>query len=279
MNHKLYHEIRSFGLYLRQEERAKGTVEKYLRDLTAFLRWLGERTLTKEAAADWKEFLLGQGYAPATVNSMLAALNTFLRFTGREDCRVKFLKLQRRLFREEHRELKKEEFDRLLETARTLGRERLTLLMETISATGIRVSEVRYITLEAVQQGRAEIALKGKIRTILLPVKLCRKLNKYARKQKIASGEIFLTGSGKSLGRRQIWAEMKALCKRAGVESSKVFPHNLRHLFATAFYRTCKDIARLADVLGHSSIETTRIYLQTTGNEHRRTLERLGFVT
>ena len=279
MNHKLYHEIRSFGLYLRQEERAKGTVEKYLRDLTAFLRWLGERTLTKEAAADWKEFLLGQGYAPATVNSMLAALNTFLRFTGREDCRVKFLKLQRRLFRDERRELKKEEFDRLLETARSLGRERLTLLMETISATGIRVSEVRYITLEAVQQGRAEITLKGKIRTILLPVKLCRKLNKYARKQKIASGEIFLTGSGKSLGRRQIWAEMKALCKRAGVESSKVFPHNLRHLFATAFYRTCKDIARLADVLGHSSIETTRIYLQTTGNEHRRTLERLGFVT
>ncbi|MCI8415130.1 MAG: tyrosine-type recombinase/integrase [Ruminiclostridium sp.] len=279
MNHKLYHEIRSFGLYLRQEERAKGTVEKYLRDLTAFLRWLGERTLTKEAAADWKEFLLGQGYAPATVNSMLAALNTFLRFTGREDCRVKFLKLQRRLFRDERRELKKEEFDRLLETARSLGRERLTLLMETISATGIRVSEVRYITLEAVQQGRAEITLKGKIRTILLPVKLCRKLNKYARKQKIASGEIFLTGSGKSLGRRQIWAEMKALCKRAGVESSKVFPHNLRHLFATAFYRTCKDIARLADVLGHSSIETTRIYLLTTGKEHRRALERLGFVT
>ena len=279
MNHKLYHEIRSFGLYLRQEERAKGTVEKYLRDLTAFLRWLGERTLTKEAAADWKEFLLGQGYAPATVNSMLAALNTFLRFTGREDCRVKFLKLQRRLFRDERRELKKEEFDRLLETARSLGRERLTLLMETISATGIRVSEVRYITLEAVQGGKAEIALKGKIRTILLPVKLCRKLNKYARKQKIASGEIFLTGSGKSLGRRQIWAEMKALCKRAGVESSKVFPHNLRHLFATAFYRTCKDIARLADVLGHSSIETTRIYLLTTGKEHRRALERLGFVT
>ena len=279
MNHKLYHKIRSFGLYLRQEERTKGTVEKYLRDLTAFLRWLGERTLTKEAAADWKEFLLGQGYAPATVNSMLAALNTFLRFTGREDCRVKFLKLQRRLFRDERRELKKEEFDRLLEAARSLGRERLTLLMETISATGIRVSEVRYITLEAVQQGRAEIALKGKIRTILLPVKLCRKLNKYARKQKIASGEIFLTGSGKSLGRRQIWAEMKALCKRAGVESSKVFPHNLRHLFATAFYRTCKDIARLADVLGHSSIETTRIYLLTTGKEHRRALERLGFVT
>ena len=178
MNHKPYHEIRTFGLYLRQEERANGTVEKYLRDLTAFLRWLGERALTKEAAADWKEFLLGQGYAPATVNSMLAALNTFLRFTGREDCRVKFLKLQRRLFRDERRELKKEEFDRLLETARSLGRERLTLLMETISATGIRVSEVRYITLEAVQGGRAEIALKGKIRTILLPVKLCRKLNK-----------------------------------------------------------------------------------------------------
>jgi len=279
MNHKLYHEIRSFGLYLRQEERAKGTVEKYLRDLTAFLRWLGERTLTKEAAADWKEFLLGQGYAPATVNSMLAALNTFLRFTGREDCRVKFLKLQRRLFRDERRELKKEEFDRLLETARSLGRERLTLLMETISATGIRVSEVRYITLEAVQQGRAEIALKGKIRTILLPNKLCRKLLKYAGKRKTASGEIFLTRGGNSLSRKQIWREMKGLCRAAGVEPSKVFPHNLRHLFARTFYQACRDVVKLADVLGHSSIETTRIYLISTGAEHARQMGRLGLIT
>ena len=151
--------------------------------------------------------------------------------------------------------------------------------METICATGIRVSEVRYITVEAAKAGRAEISLKGKIRTILIPGKLCRKLLKYAQQQKIASGEIFLTGSGKSLSRTQIWAEMKGLCASAGVEPSKVFPHNLRHLFATAFYRACKDIVKLADVLGHSSIETTRLYLLTTGAEHQRQLERLGLVS
>ena len=245
-NDALILEAADFGRYLRQEERAESTVKKYLRDLQAFLLWLDGRPLNKEATAAWKEQLLRQSYAPATINSMLAALNTFLRFTGRDACRVKFLKLQR---------------------------------METISATGIRVGEVKYITLEALRRGRAEIALKGKIRTILLPAKLCRKLQKYARKQKIASGEIFRTGSGKSLHRRQIWAEMKALCQHAGVARSKVFPHNLRHLFATAFYRACKDVVRLADVLGHSSIETTRIYLLTTGKEHRRALERLGFVT
>ena len=159
------------------------------------------------------------------------------------------------------------------------GQPRLALLMETICGTGIRVSEVRYITVEAAVAGRAEIALKGKIRTIMLPGKLCRKLVKYARKKKIASGEIFLTRSGKSLSRRQIWAEMKAVCAQAGVEPSKVFPHNLRHLFATTFYRACRDIVKLADVLGHSSINTTRIYLITTGTEHARTLERLGLVS
>lgn len=269
----------AFGRYLRREERAEGTIEKYLRDLQAFLTWLEDRPLTKETTAAWKEELLTHSYAPATINSMLAALNAFLRFANREDCRVKFLKLQRRLFRDEGRELTREEYQRLLTAARTLGRERLALLMETISATGIRVGEVKYITLEAARRGRTEIALKGKIRTILLPRKLCHKLQKYARKQKIASGELFLTGSGKPLHRRQIWAEMKALCKHAGVAESKVFPHNLRHLFATAFYRACKDVVRLADVLGHSSIETTRIYLLTTGKEHRRALERLGFVT
>ena len=171
------------------------------------------------------------------------------------------------------------EYNRLLETAHQLGRERLALLMETICATGIRVSEVRYITVETARDGKAEIALKGKIRTILLPNKLSRKLLKYAKRQKIASGEIFLTRSGKALSRRQIWAEMKRLCRHAGVEPSKVFPHNLRHLFATAFYRACKDIAHLADLLGHSSVETTRIYLISSGTEHARQIERLGLVT
>ena len=271
--------IAAYGQYLRTEERSSGTVEKYLRDVRAFAAWMGGVPVTKELAAGWKEHLHFQGYAPATINSMLAAINGLFHFLGWDGCRVKFLKVQRRLFRDAGRELTRPEYERLLAAARERGRERLALLMETICATGIRVSEVRYITVEAAQWGRAEISLKGKIRTILLPGKLCRKLLKYARKHKTASGEIFLTKSGKSLSRRQIWAELKRLCRYAGVESSKVFPHNLRHLFATIFYRACKDIARLADVLGHSSIETTRIYLVTSGAEHARQLERLGLVS
>ncbi len=268
-----------FAAQLRREERAKGTLEKYLRDVGALRRWLAGRPVTQDNLAEWKARLLEAGYAPTTVNSMLAAVHAFLRCMGWTECRVKFLKIQRRLFREHRRELTRAEYARLLDTARQQGRERLALLMETICATGIRVSEVQYITLEAVGLGRAEIALKGKLRTILLPGKLCRKLQKYARKQNIASGEIFLTRSGTPLSRRQIWGEMKGLCALAGVEKSKVFPHNLRHLFATTFYQSCKDIARLADVLGHSSIETTRVYLLTTGREHRRALDRLGLVS
>ena len=210
---------------------------------------------------------------------MLTSVNTYLRFVGMPECRVKQLRLQRRVFRDQTRELSREEYDRLLSAARRQGKERLELLMETICATGIRVSEVQNITIETLRQGRAEISLKGKIRTILLPGKLRRKLQKYAQKQKIASGEIFLTRNGKGLSRRQIWAEMKALCAKAGVAASKVFPHNLRHLFARTFYRACRDVAKLADVLGHSSIETTRIYLISTGVEHARELERLGLIS
>ena len=271
--------LAEFWDYLKGEERAEGTMEKYLRDVGAFAAWLEGRAVTRERAAAWKEHLLAAGYKPVTVNSMLAALNSFFRFAGWEDCRVRFVKVQRRMFREGDRELTRQEYERLLETARSLGKERLALLMETICATGIRVSEVKYITLEAARSGRAEIALKGKIRTILLPGKLCRKLAKYARHKKIASGEIFLTGSGRSLSRRQIWAEMKALCARAGVEPSKVFPHNLRHLFASTFYQASRDIVKLADVLGHASIETTRIYLLISGEEHRRQLDKLGLVS
>ena len=217
-------EIASYGAYLRREERSPGTVDKYLRDVGAFARWLGDEALTKEAAAAWKQ-------------------------------------------------------DLLLAAARAQGQERLELLMETICATGIRVSEVKYITVESARQGRTEVALKGKVRTIFIPGKLARKLLKYAKKQKTASGEIFLTGSGKGLSRRQIWAEMKALCGKAGVSPGKVFPHNLRHLFATVFYKACKDIVKLADILGHSSVETTRIYLVTSGREHQRQMDRLGLVT
>ena len=272
-------ELSAFSAHLRQGDRSSGTTGKYLHDCTSFALWLGDRELTPEAAAQWREHLLQKGYAPATVNSMLSAVNRLLKFLGREECRVRSLRIQRRTFREQSRELTRGEYQRLLDAAAGLGRERLALLMETICATGIRVSEVQYITVEAARAGRTEIRLKGKIRTILLPSKLCRKLLKYARKQKTASGEIFLTRSGAPVSRRQIWREMKALCKEAGVEASKVFPHNLRHLFATAFYRACRDIVKLADVLGHSSIDTTRIYLITTGAEHARQMEKLGLVT
>lgn len=270
--------IAAYGRWLVREERAPGTVEKYLRDVRAFACWLDGAAVTQERTSLWKDHLLARGLTPATVNSMLAALNGLLRFLGWEECRVRFLRVQRKLFRDAERELGRAEYDRLVEAAKRQGRNRLALLMETICAAGLRVSEVRYITVEAARRGRAEISLKGKIRVILLPKKLCRKLLEYARAQKNASGEIFLTRSGKGLSRRQIWAEMKGLCRAAGVAPSKVFPHNLRHLFAAAFFKASRDIVKLAGVLGHSSIETTRLYLLTTGKEHLRQLERLHLV-
>ena len=270
--------IREFSRYLREEERETATIDKYSRDVKDFFIWLKDREISRERIAEWKQHLRRVGRKPVTINGKLSALNKFLSFLGRNDCRIKYLKIQRRLFRSTEKQLTKQEYIRLLETAHSLGRERLALLMETICATGIRVSEVKYITAEAIRAGRTEIALKGKIRTILLPGKLCRKLKKYAGKRKIVSGEVFLTRNGKGMSRRQIWAEMKSLCEKAGVAPSKVFPHNLRHLFAQTFYRVCRDVAKLADVLGHSSIETTRLYLISTEAEHVRQMERMGLI-
>ena len=271
--------LKEFEEYLVQEEREKATIGKYLRDAECFLIWLGNRELSKKQVVLWKEELTEKQHSPVTINGKLAAINKLLLSLGKPECRVKYLKIQRRLFRSTERDLTKEEYTRLVETAFSNGRERLALLMESICATGIRVSEVRYLTVEAAEAGRAEISLKGKIRTILIPGKLCRKLLKYAKKQKIASGEIFLTRSGKGMSRHQIWAEMKVLCAQAKVQASKVFPHNLRHLFARAFYRACRDVVRLAGILGHSSIETTRIYLITTGIEYRKQMSRLGLIS
>ncbi len=268
-------QILCFGKYLKEDERSSATIEKYLREVRLFAAYLNGSEVTKSGIAQWKNQLLTEHCAPSTVNGKLSALDRFLAYMGWQDCRVKHLRLQRRLFRESGRELTKEKYKRLIATANKAGKERLSLLMETICATGIRVSEVCSITVEAARAGKTEISLKGKIRTILLPGKLCRKLLKYAKKNKTASGELFLTRSGHSLSRKQIWAEMKALCKQANVEPSKVFPHNLRHLFARTFYRICHDIARLADVLGHSSIETTRIYLISTGIEHAKLLNQM----
>lgn len=270
--------IAAFEQHLRREERAAATIEKYLRNAREFTAWLDGRPVTKEAALGWKDRLLSEGLSPATVNGKLSALNGLLRFLGWESCRVKLFHLQRRVFRERNRELSREEYLRLLAAARSFGRERLELLMQAMCSTGIRVSEVRYLTVEAARNGQAVVSLKGKIRTILLPGKLCRKLLKYAGKQKTASGEIFLTKGGTSLSRKQIWREMKSVCQAAGVDPCKVFPHNLRHLFAVSFYRACRDIVKLADVLGHSSMETTRVYLLTTGEEHARYLDRLRLI-
>lgn len=271
-------DILRFSAHLRKAEYASGSREKYLRDLRAFRDWLCGSAVTRERALAWKEALRSQGRTAETVNSKLAALNLFFTFRGWGELKLRYFRVQRRFFRETGRNLSREEYVRLMDAAEREGKTRLALLMETICATGIRVSEVKYITLEAAQAGRAEIFLKGKVRTILLPGKLCRKLEKYAKKQKIVSGELFLTRNGKGLSRRQIWAEMKALCAEAGVAASKVFPHNLRHLFARAFYRVSRDVVKLADMLGHSSIETTRIYLISTGAEHMKDLERLGLI-
>ena len=267
--------ITAYGRYLLEQERSTGTINKYVRDVREFALWLEDKPISKENASAWKAELQRKGIQPKTINSKIAALNGFLRFVGRESCRVCFLKVQRKMFREKERELTREEYVRLVTAARSMGKDRLALLMESICATGIRVSEVKYLTVEAARRGRAEISMKGKIRTILLPVKLSKKILKYAKKNKIASGEVFLTGSGNSLSRRQIWAEMKKLCTEANVAPSKVFPHNLRHLFAVVFYKVERDIAHLADMLGHASIETTRIYLLASEKEQSRSLEKL----
>ncbi len=270
--------LAEFGQYLREEEYGKATMEKYLREVGYFCRWLENRKVDKKITAEFKSDLQEKGYAPSTINGKLSALNAFFRFAGWEECRVKFLRIQRQIFREQKKELNREEYRRLLKAAKDRKNERLALLMETICGTGIRISEMSYITVEALRRGRAEVVLKGKVRIIFLSEKLCRRLSEYAEKTGIVSGEIFLTGNGRRLSRRQIWREMKGLCQYAGLEEAKVFPHNLRHLFAEEFYRVSGDIVKLADVLGHSSIETTRIYLKTSGKEHTRYLDNMGLL-
>lgn len=272
-------QLEQYRNYLQQEEHSEGTIDKYLRDIRQFMIWLHGEPIDRSQVSAWKNALFNQRLSPVTINSKLAALNGLFRMLGWHDCHSSYLKVQRRMFRDAERELSRDEYEQLVQTAQLQGKRRLMLVMETICASGIRVSELRYITVEAAQRGKAEIMLKGKVRVILLTQKLCRKLLNYAAKEKIACGEIFLTADGTCLSRRQIWAEMKALAKQAGVDAHKVFPHNLRHLFATTYYSAYKDIVRLADVLGHSSVETTRIYLLTSGSEHLQQLEHLRLVS
>lgn len=264
--------LSDFRTYLIELEKSELTVEKYLRDVGKFLAWLGGREVTKSRVIEFKGALMEE-YAVTSANSMLSSVNCYVAFIGRSNCHVKTIKQQRRTFLPEEKELTKQEYERLLKVSES--KSRLCLLMQTICSTGIRVSEHRFITVEAAKAGQAEVRLKGKNRVVFLPKKLCKALLKYARERHIVNGSIFITAGGKPLNRCTIWAEMKKLCDTAGVSREKVFPHNLRHLFARIYYSLEKDIVRLADILGHSSINTTRIYTMESGQIHRRQIEKM----
>lgn len=270
-------QLLDYRVYLVGEERSGATIEKYLRDVGAFLRFLGKRPTDKSEIVAYKQTLIAR-YATSSVNSMLAAVNNYLGYLGLHALRVKLPKSQRQVFCKKERELTRWEYERLLKAAERRHSGRLRLVMQTICATGIRVSELPYITFEAASHGRAEVTLKGKTRTVLLSKELQLKLLAWCRQRGITAGAVFVTRGGKPLDRSNIWHDMKTLCTAAGVDPRKVFPHNLRHLFAVTYYRQEKDIARLADLLGHSSVETTRIYMTTSGRECARKLSKMRLV-
>lgn len=269
--------IQRFKKHLREEEKSENTIEKYLRDVRAFSLY-ADGEITKETVIAYKQCLIDNGYAVRSINSMLASLNSLFSFHGWNDCKVKSIKLQRQIYCPEEKELTKAEYTRLVNTAKQRGNERLNLVLQTICGTGIRVSELQFITVEAVKNSEATVSLKGKTRSVFIVKELQKKLLRYAAEQGIKSGCIFITRTGKPMSRTNIWREMKKLCVQANVNPSKVFPHNLRHLFARVFYGIEKDIAKLADILGHSSINTTRVYIITTGNEHRKRMENMRLI-
>lgn len=269
--------INSFKMYLYEEERSENTIEKYIRDIRCFVKLAGVVDLQKADVLEYKRGLC-ERYAPSSVNSMISSVNAFFRFMNWHDLKIKTLKIQRRIFADKSRELTKSEYERLLKAAEAKGSRKLYLLMQTICTTGIRVSELKYICVDSVKCGRAEVSMKGKLRIIIIPKELCRMLKKYAAEQKITSGSIFVTKTGKPLDRTNIWKLMKALCGDAGVDRNKVFPHNLRHLFARTFYSIERDIVRLADILGHSSVDTTRIYTMDSWEICRSRIQKLGLL-
>ena len=263
--------------YLKEQERSDATLKKYAHDLYSVLEFFKDIPLSKAALIDWKQKLI-EKYASASVNSKLAAVNGYLQFMGWYELRLKPLKIQRSLFLKEEKELTREEYVRLVKAAQRKENERLALLIQTICATGIRVSELKFITVESVQRGRAEVSNKGKLRIVFLPDGLRKLLKKYIRSQKKTAGAVFTTRTGKPLDRSNIWRDMKKLCESAGVSEKKVFPHNLRHLFARTFYSVEKDLSRLADILGHTNLSTTRIYTAESGVVHARQMERLKLI-
>lgn len=271
-------ELERFRLWLIGEEKSRATVDKYRRDVRVFFEFLDGRALTKEEVIAYKQRLQESGYAVRSINSVLAALNSLFAFLGRYDCKVRTIRTQRRVYCSEDRELSYEEYARLVETARRQKNDRLELILQTICGTGIRVSELTAVTVEAARRGEASVCCKGKTRTVFLVRELKCKLLRYAKEKGIETGAIFLTRTGRPVGRIAIWREMKQLCRDAHVNPSKVYPHNLRHLFARMYYKKEKDIAGLADILGHSSINTTRIYTISTGKEHRARMEKMHLI-
>ena len=270
--------IEQYIQHLIQEEKSNATLEKYQRDLTAFLHFVGESEVSKEMTIAYKQKLITSGYAERSINSMLAAINSFFAYLGWYECRVKALKLSPEIYRPEEKELTQKEYERLVNTAMKQGKEQLAMILQTICGTGIRISELQFITVEAVKRGEAKVKCKGKVRKVFIVAALKQQLQRYIQKHQLKSGAIFLSKRGKPMNRTTVWREMKSLCKAARVNPTKVFPHNLRHLFARVFYKLEKDIAKLADILGHSSINTTRIYIISTGREHQRKMEKMGLV-
>ncbi len=269
--------IEDFRDHLAEKERSPVTIEKYTRDIRRFREYAGGREVTKELAVEYKHHLLDKGYAVRSINSMLAAVNSFFDFKGWRDLRVRNMKTQKTVYCAEEKELTKEEYLRLLGAAE--DRPRLCMILQTICGTGIPIAEWSYFTVEAVRQGEVTVSCKNKSRNILIPEKLRSLLLDHCREEGIKTGAVFRTNTGRPVDRSNVWREMKALCEKTGVDPSKVFPHNLRKLFARTYYGQEKDIAGLADILGHSSIDTTRIYIMTTKREHRRKMDRLGLIT
>ena len=269
--------IEGFRQNLLSEEKSLFTVGKYVRDTRVFIQWCKDREISKELVLEYKKELLAK-YAPASVNSILSSLNCFFSYEQCHQFKVKLLKIQRRIFADKEKELTRAEYEKLLLTAKRQENKRLYYLMQTICSTGIRVSELKFITVEAVKRGEAHISCKGKLRLVILPKKLCVMLLSYIKERGIFCGAVFVTKRGKPIDRSNIWSDMKKLCDSAGVDSKKVFPHNLRHLFARTYYSMQKDIVRLADILGHSSVNTTRIYTMESGAEHRRQIQELGLL-
>lgn len=269
--------IQRFKTHLIEEEKSVATLEKYIRDIVAFVTWLCGREIDKHIVLEYKT-ILKDTYAPASVNSILSSLNSFFTFNEWYELKVKTIKIQRKIFTTDDKELSREEYNRLLKAAQSKKNQRLYYLMQAICSTGIRVSEHRFITVEAIKIGQATISCKGKTRVVILPNQLCTMLKKYVKEQGIESGSVFVSKSGKPLDRTNIWSDMKKLCEAAGVSKEKVFPHNLRHLFARSYYALHKDVVRLADILGHSSVNTTRIYTIESGVVHRKQIQKLGLL-